>query len=380
MGISTQSKVAFICRDDESEWAAPFTAPPTPPAVQTILDVPGAGYWEHEDNMMVPIYNVDVRNNGRVIVLDTDYYGVIGPARMNLPVSLQAVVCQSYSCQGEEQDPIYAVVANNIRAHDFSDLNSVLKPCWFGLEDERTKVQEAIDEASEEQEATYSSDDFYDSIETLLTDKREKAFEDLINTVIQIKDLATPFVDTPALVEYLEYLKSIDSEDADPEDWMTDYGGTPMPPSRSDYSNTDVIDHNHIPIDLSEILTEEQVKAVNEQYEAARKAEAEKDVFKPTVTGRSRLQIREAFLAAAVGGAEDTTGIWRLIDSKAGTSAYPVPGPEMQRLVMYIASRLERPKSHIAGELETSTTGTHIYNLIDYLVLNRKWENFELPN
>ncbi|EHA63726.1 BRCT domain-containing protein [Synechococcus sp. WH 8016] len=101
--------------------------------------------------------------------------------------------------------------------------------------------------------------------------------------------------------------------------------------------------------------------------------------FKPKVTGRSRLQIREAFLAAAVGGAEDTTGIWKLLESKAGTDAYPEHGREMQRLVMYIASRLEKSNSNLAGELETSTTGFHIYNMIDNLVQNRRWEKFELP-
>ena len=101
--------------------------------------------------------------------------------------------------------------------------------------------------------------------------------------------------------------------------------------------------------------------------------------FKPTVVGRSREQIRQAFLAAAVGGAGDTTGIWRLLKSKAGTSVYPEPGPEMQRLVMYIASRLEHWNSNLARELETSTTGFHIYNMIDDLVQKREWENFELP-
>lgn len=314
MGISTQSKVAFICKNDESGWAAPFTAPPTPPAVRTILDVPGAGYWEHEDNMMVPIFNVDVRNNGRVIVLDTDYYGIIGPARMDLPVSLQAVVSQSYSCQGEEQDPIYAVIAGNIRAHDFSDLNPALKACWFGLEEERTQLQNAIDEAAEEQEATYSSDDFYDSIEALLIDRRKKAFEDLVVTVEQMAELPTPFSDNPELASYLGYLKSISSEDAYPEDWMTDYGGSPMPPASSAYTNEVVINHEHAAVDLSEILTKEQVAAVKEQYETAKKAkelfEAETAAFKPiTQAYRPRAEIREALLKAALGGEEDTTGI-----------------------------------------------------------------------
>ena len=46
---------------------------------------------------------------------------------------------------------------------------------------------------------------------------------------------------------------------------------------------------------------------------------------------------------------------------------------------MYIASRLEHWNSNLARELETSTTGFHIYNMIDDLVQKREWENFELP-
>jgi len=84
-------------------------------------------------------------------------------------------------------------------------------------------------------------------------------------------------------------------------------------------------------------------------------------------------------LKAALGGEQDTTGIWTLLATKAGSGAYPEPGKEMQRLVGYIVSRLERPNSEIARELETSTEGFHIFNLIDNLVQRRKWESFELP-
>ena len=55
-----------------------------------------------------------------------------------------------------------------------------------------------------------------------------------------------------------------------------------------------------------------------EEEKAKQKAKEDKvAICKPTVTGRSRAQIREAFLAAAVGGVEDTTGIWKLLESKA---------------------------------------------------------------
>ena len=87
MGISTNSKVAFICANDETAWAQRFIDELKVPTKGKVggfssTDVNGAGWWEDE-GVSVPVSICDVRDNGKTIVMSSDYYGLLNPARMD---------------------------------------------------------------------------------------------------------------------------------------------------------------------------------------------------------------------------------------------------------------------------------------------------------
>ncbi len=123
-------------------------------------------------------------------------------------------------------------------------------------------------------------------------------------------------------------MKSIDSDDIDPEDWLQDYGGEPLPPSL-DYTNTEVIGlpEGSYEADLSNVGNP---SIINELVASKNNKKTERDEkrdwiesFTPKVTGRNRNEIREALLKAAAGDAEDTTGIWLVFNDMVGKGAFP---------------------------------------------------------
>ena len=374
MGQSTNSIVAFICANDESEWAQQFLEPIQVPTEGSALGhktkgVPGAGFWEHEENMLVPIAGCTVEDDGRVIILTTDFYGLISPARMDLPASLQAVACQSWSCQSEPQDPIFAVKAENIRSHDFSDENPVVKSCWFGLEKKESEAWRL------EEEEVIDSETVYVLINQL-NELRENRLRILIKEVKQRDDLNTPFLDNQDQASFLEYLKSTGSEDIDPEEWLTEYDGTPIPP-RLEYSNAEVIGLKaEMPTveDLAKAPDlKEKIEASREeakQREKARLKELEK--YAPAKTGLSREEYAEAF-KQAVAGAEDTTGAVNAIRLNKHLS-----DRDLKKLCGYVLGRIESPTSPVGQKLIDAESGEMVKSLIDGILIKGRWKDFDL--
>lgn len=360
MGISTQSIVAFVCEKNESYWASEFEE-----AIrnQKTAHVPGAGYWEFEDQMSVPIYHCKVEHGGRVIILDSDFYGLICPARMNLPVSLQAVVCQSWNCQGEEQDPIYAVKAENIRTHDFSDQNPAVKPYWFNYEGLNSDVWDCDEEDYKEAEA----------IEAVLEDVRKRQLTALVAEVMERDDLITPFIDDPHQKNIAGYLKSIGHEDSDPEQWYVQ--DIPLPPSLN-YSNTEVIGLKSPPVmtgmDLSSVIRG-KIKTLFETRAKTNKEEAIKvQSFAPERTDWTREEYALAFKNVSSQG-KDPTGITEVL--KTIKQLGPVGGPQIKG---YILERLESPTSPVGKQLYEARTGKQVYDLVMGLYYKNRWTDFSV--
>ena len=107
-----------MCAADERSWAEQFKGD------EDVYE-DGAGLWEKEF-ITVPAYVLRVSDDGRLIVLWSDGYGLINPARLDLPKSLQAVVYASNNFQGEPKDSIYWVLAKNVRRHDLNDKSKVV--------------------------------------------------------------------------------------------------------------------------------------------------------------------------------------------------------------------------------------------------------------
>ena len=381
MGISTNSRVAFICSQDETEWIQPFIDVMKTPTKQSALgyetnDVMGAGYWEKEDRMGVPIAEVEVRNGGRVIVVGSDYYGLIGPARMDLPKSLQAVVCSSWSCQSELQDPIFAVLAENVRLHDFDDENPVVKPLWFDYDSKRDLLYNAVDENNwdeEKQEEIKDVSASYELIEKTLVEQRAAGFEQLIKEVAARTDMDMPFLDGRQIADVREYLVATNHPESDPEDWMTGYPDLPLVPSW-EYTNTEVIGLSTEQNAVGNGFPPELQKLAEESLKAAADAEAARlermKAFEPSKPGMSRAEYAAAFEAAIAGG-EDVTGAFNAIQ------ALHLPENANRNLKGYTLARIKSETSPVGNKLIAATKGEDVHQLIQGLFQSGKYNSFD---
>lgn len=308
MGYSTNSNVAFICADDESAWAQPFLDEIQKPTDQSWLghrtvNVNGAGEWD-EMGLSVPVATCEILDDGKTIIISSGFFGLINPARMDLPVSLKAAIYQSRSCQAEEQDPVFGVRAEYVRLHDFSDTADVNRPAWFDYDKKLADLSEAFEsgggDESKEGAATAA-----------LWQAREDAFPNLISKVKQLDGLETPFVDNPELATVMGFLKSIGHEEAEAE-LGYDFDGTPQFPAW-EYTNTEIISG-----DFAADITPEVQELINKGVAIQEEEKAERDKFYQQFThmktGLSPAEFVEAVKAALAGG-EDVTGIARVIQN-----------------------------------------------------------------
>ena len=366
MGISTNSKVAFICSQDETAWAQPFIDELKVPTKGRVggfssIDVNGAGFWDAaEENLSVPVRICEIRDGGRTIFMSSDYYGLINPARMDLPVSLQAVVYASDSCQNEPQDPIYAVRAENVRLHNFSDESEINKPAWFDYEKKSSRIYTEAEYGVDEDE---DSDKFSsEAIEVMRLD-RIKSFDALVEHVKLFNDLTTPFVEAPELATVMGYLKSVEAEGWD-EELGYDYGGCPQYPTW-DYSNEDII---YIKPVCS--FTAEQQKVLNKGRELIAQEEAEEaerlKAFAPLQVGMSREEYLQAY-QAALDGETDVTGVVKVIES------LKLPANSDGKLKQYVMGRIKSPTSPVGQKLLAATTGEDVEFLVRSIFGKGRW-------
>ena len=377
MGISTNSKVAFICAADESAWAEQFLKPLNTPSKHSsgheTLSVNGAGFWDAaKENVSVPVCACTVSDNGTVVTIASGYYGLINPARMDLPTSLQAVVYASESCQSEPQDPIYAVLAKDVHSHNFSDESEVNKPAWFDYDRRSSQAYEYAEAASyddEKDEELFDLDKVWEQMIEALRSERTNAFPALIKHVQALPNLDAPFVDHPELATVMGFLKAIDHEESD-EEYGYSWDDVPEYP-RWDYSNIEIIFSKEEPKfskELQEIL--DQGADICTKAEAARQERLKQ--YAPTKTGLSREEYASAFRTALDGG-EDVTGIMKAIESlNLGSS--PIA---LGKLRGYTLERIERPTSKAGNALIAATTGEEVYRLINGLFQKGNYNNFQ---
>ena len=379
MGISTNSKVAFVCANDESAWAKPYIDELNVPTKGSVggfssIDVPGAGWWDASDNdVSVPVRICEVLDNGRTIIMSSDFYGLINPARMDLPVSLQAVVYASESCQSEPQDPIYSVLAENVRSHNFSDTSEVNKPAWFDYDKMISEGYDLIEDAAWDEEAEenrFNPDPAISEYQDALVKGRDDAFTNLVARVKSLETLSTPFIEKPELATVMGFLKSINHEAAE-EELGYDFSGCPQYPTW-DYTNTKII-YDDYRIKLSGDLQ----KIIEDGKKIAAEAEAERQKylaqFTPTKVGMSREEYASAY-KASLEGAEDVTGILKVLETLG------LPEQSGKKIKGYILERIESLTSPVGQKLIDATTGETLEALVRGIYNKGRWNNFKLED
>lgn len=378
MGISTNSKVAFICANDETAWAQPFIDELKIPSKWKAgsfsrISVNGAGVWDRSDHdISVPVYICEAHDNGKTIAMESDYYGLINPARMDLPASLQAVVYSSDSCQGEPQDPIYAVLAENVRLHDFSDTSEVNKPAWYNFTEKRDRGSRFIEGAAwddEQDEEIFDSDAVIEEYEEALRKKFDNAFAKLIEHIRSLENLNTPFNKKPEIATVMGYLKSVNHEEAD-EELGYDLDECPQYPCW-DYTNTEIIccdDNIELSGKLKNIIENGELIAAKEEV----RRQEYLAQYTPTKVGMSREEYAEAFKAAAA-GEKDITGAFNVIKS------LEIPEQSEKKLIGYILERIESPTSPVGRQLNEAKAGEDVEFLVIRIFSNGRWNRFELP-
>ena len=337
------------------------------------IDVAGAGFWAYED-MAVPVYGCDVRPGGRIIVLDTGYYGLMDPARMNLPVSLQAVVYSSESCQNEPQDPIFAVLAENIRSHNFSDESEVVKPYWFNYDGRRSTLYDAVESAAwddEKQEERFDTEPGMETVETLLLNKRIEVFESLVTKLTETADLSTPFLSGTSEADLKAYVKRFKQDEVDEEYWSDEYDTDIIP--TWEFTNTDVIGERTDDIDVISGLPPEIQEMVAEAVQSAKDAEVARlawmKTFAPSKPGMNRAEYAKAF-EAAMAGKEDTTGAFTAIKE------LHLPENADRNLKGYTLARIKSETSPVGNKLIAATKGEDVHQLIQGLFQSGKYNSF----
>ncbi len=219
MGEFWNSRTAFVCEDVELEWAKKFI---DEQQIKTSgsrtgfksVDVPGfAGDWEQD----APIIETDITSNGHIVTLDTGYYGLINVAKMDLPISLVAVLTTQDSCQEEIPDWIYGVRTANIRNHNFNIDNDEMLPFCSVIKEKVEKLHALADDV-DEAVLTYEG---VERIRYQMMDEWMRKFDELAKKLLAANkrgELDAPLKETPRLAKFAAYVKAnnLSEEDEDP--------------------------------------------------------------------------------------------------------------------------------------------------------------------